>query len=167
MVGWHHQLNGHEFEQAPGDGEGQGSLACYFSWGSKESDTTQPLNNNSDEASAFTWLVLVLFYSLTLFSVSQSINTSQQSHRAQCHLFQTKHKCIFYLGGFIQLPFLCMFIQVGQSAPLFYALCLLRLLIFLSSSLYCLLESKSLFFPLLVGKLYILFPFFIVVKLNI
>ena len=29
MVGWHHQLNGHEFEQAPGDGEGQGNLACY------------------------------------------------------------------------------------------------------------------------------------------
>ena len=30
MVGWHHQLNGHEFEQAVGDGEGQGSLACYM-----------------------------------------------------------------------------------------------------------------------------------------
>ena len=30
MVGWHHQLNGHEFEQAPGDDEGQGSLACYI-----------------------------------------------------------------------------------------------------------------------------------------
>ena len=33
MVGWHHQLNGHEFEQAPGDGEGQGSLACCSPWG--------------------------------------------------------------------------------------------------------------------------------------
>ena len=33
IVGWHHQLNGHEFEQALGDGEGQGSLACYSSWG--------------------------------------------------------------------------------------------------------------------------------------
>ena len=40
MVGWHHQLNGHEFEQALGDGEGQGSLACCSSWGCKESDTT-------------------------------------------------------------------------------------------------------------------------------
>ena len=33
MIGWHHQLNGHEFEQTPGDGEGQGSQACYSSWG--------------------------------------------------------------------------------------------------------------------------------------
>ena len=32
MVGWHHYLNGHEFEQAPGDGEGQGSLVCYSPW---------------------------------------------------------------------------------------------------------------------------------------
>ena len=40
MVGWHHQLDEHEFEQAPGDGEGQGSLACYSPWGRKESDMT-------------------------------------------------------------------------------------------------------------------------------
>ena len=38
MVGWHHQLDGHEFEQAPGDGEGQGSLVCCSPWGHKESD---------------------------------------------------------------------------------------------------------------------------------
>ena len=41
MVGWHHQLNGHEFEQIPRDGEGQGSLACCNPWGPKESDTTE------------------------------------------------------------------------------------------------------------------------------
>ena len=46
MVGWHHQLNGHEFEQAQGDGEGQGSLACCSQQGCKESDTTEQLNNN-------------------------------------------------------------------------------------------------------------------------
>ena len=46
MVGWHHRLNGHEFEQALGDGEGQGGLACCRSWGHKESDTTELLNNN-------------------------------------------------------------------------------------------------------------------------
>ena len=46
MVGWHHRLNGHGFEQAPGNGEGQGSLACYSLWGCKESDLTQWLNNN-------------------------------------------------------------------------------------------------------------------------
>ena len=44
MVGWHHQFNGHEFEKAPGDGEGQGSLARCSPWGHKESDTTKQLN---------------------------------------------------------------------------------------------------------------------------
>ena len=39
MVGWYHQLNGHEFQQTPGDGEAQGSLACCSLWGCKESDT--------------------------------------------------------------------------------------------------------------------------------
>ena len=46
MVGWHHQLNGHEVEQAPGDGEGQGSLVYCSPWGCKESDATERLNNN-------------------------------------------------------------------------------------------------------------------------
>ena len=41
----HHQLNGHEFEQTLGDGEGQGSLACCSPWGHKELDTTERLNN--------------------------------------------------------------------------------------------------------------------------
>ena len=44
MVGWHHQLNGHEFEQASGVGDGQGSLVCCSPWGCKESDTTEQLN---------------------------------------------------------------------------------------------------------------------------
>ena len=47
MIGWHHQLNIHEFEQAPGDGEGWGSLACCSPWGCKQSDTTEQLNNYS------------------------------------------------------------------------------------------------------------------------
>ena len=41
MVGWHHRLNEYKFEQALGDGEGQGSLACCSPWGCKESDTTE------------------------------------------------------------------------------------------------------------------------------
>ena len=44
MVGWPHRLDGHEFEQAPGVGDGQGGLACYCSWGHKESDMTVQLN---------------------------------------------------------------------------------------------------------------------------
>ena len=47
MVGWHYQLNGHEFEQAPGDIEGQGSLVCCSPWGHKESDMIEQLNNSS------------------------------------------------------------------------------------------------------------------------
>ena len=41
MVGWHHQLNGHEFEQPLGVGDGQGSLVCCSPWGGKESDVTE------------------------------------------------------------------------------------------------------------------------------
>ena len=44
MVGWHHRLNGHEFEQAPGDGEGQESLACCSPWDHKELAVTERLN---------------------------------------------------------------------------------------------------------------------------
>ena len=47
MVGWHHQLNGHEFEQTLEDSEGQGSQACCSSWGRKESDTTEWLNTTT------------------------------------------------------------------------------------------------------------------------
>ena len=45
MVGWHHRLNGHEFEQALGAGEGQGSLTCCSPWGRKESHTTERLKS--------------------------------------------------------------------------------------------------------------------------
>ena len=44
MVGWHHWLDGHEFEQTPGVGDGQGSLAYCNPWGHKQSDMTQQLN---------------------------------------------------------------------------------------------------------------------------
>ena len=60
MVGWHHWLNGHEFEQTLGDSEGQGSLACCRPWGHKESDITEWLNSNSTpemhKSSAEEWL---------------------------------------------------------------------------------------------------------------
>ena len=46
MVGWHHRLNGHVFEQIAGDGEGQGSMMCSSPWGRRELDTTEWLNNN-------------------------------------------------------------------------------------------------------------------------
>ena len=54
MVGWHHQLDGHEFEQAPGVGDGQGSLVCYSPWDCKQSDMTEPLNKNINGKAAIT-----------------------------------------------------------------------------------------------------------------
>ena len=47
MVGWHHQLNGHKFEQILGDHEGQGGLACCSPWGNKEWHRAERLNNNA------------------------------------------------------------------------------------------------------------------------
>ena len=52
MVGWHHRLNGHEFKQAPGPGDGQDSLACCSPWGRKELDTTERLNTTTQEGPA-------------------------------------------------------------------------------------------------------------------
>ena len=48
MVRWHHWLNGHEFEQTPGDSKGQGSLVCCSPWGHKELDATERLNNKGN-----------------------------------------------------------------------------------------------------------------------
>ena len=53
MVGWHHRLNGHEFEQTLGDGERQGSLVCCSPWGHKELDVTGRLNNNMPNGRGF------------------------------------------------------------------------------------------------------------------
>ena len=61
MAGWHHWLNGHEFEQALGDGEGRGSLVCCSPWGRKESDTTEQLINNNVVIIVFS-LLLILTY---------------------------------------------------------------------------------------------------------
>ena len=58
MVGWHHWLDGHKFEQAPGVGDGQGSLACCSPWGHKESDMTERMNWT--ELHSY-WLVFVKY----------------------------------------------------------------------------------------------------------
>ena len=63
LDGWHHQLDEHEFEQAPGIGDGQGSLVCWSPWGHKESDTTEWLNwttwHLKPPARPFTWDTLI------------------------------------------------------------------------------------------------------------
>ena len=57
MVGWHHWLDGHEFEKALGDGEGQGNLACCSPWHCKESDTTEWLNWTGSRWGIYFWTV--------------------------------------------------------------------------------------------------------------
>ena len=64
MVGWHHWLNGHESEQAPGDGEGQGSLACLQSMGHKELDMIEWLNSRNHVIKMFSLLSSVSFIAL-------------------------------------------------------------------------------------------------------
>ena len=59
MVGWHHRLNGHEFEQALGDSEGQESLVCCSPRGHKESDTTEQLNNSKNKMKLKQMLLLL------------------------------------------------------------------------------------------------------------
>ena len=70
MVGWHHQLNGYEFEQAPVDSEGQGSLLCCSPWGCKESDTIEQLNNNRMITYSFS---LSYFIKLNTLCVHQDV----------------------------------------------------------------------------------------------
>ena len=71
MVGWHHQLDGHEFEQVLGVSDGQGSLACCGSWGPNKSDTTEWLD--------WTELMLSLFSHVPLFAVSWPITLPDSS----------------------------------------------------------------------------------------
>ena len=81
MIGWHHQLNGHEFEQAAGDGEGQGSLVCCSSWGRKELDMTEWLNNNNNNSGLISLKKLFLMLQVQLGASSPGTFTD-------CHLFQ-------------------------------------------------------------------------------
>ena len=63
MAGWHHRLDGHEFEWTPGVGDGQGGLACCSSWGHKESDTTEWLNWTEEENILFFSVIANFFQS--------------------------------------------------------------------------------------------------------
>ena len=65
MVGWHHRLNGLEFEQTQGDSEGQRSPVCCSPWGCKELDTTQRLNNNSFYRVLLFYLFVTLIFGCT------------------------------------------------------------------------------------------------------
>ena len=79
IIGWHHKLDGHEFEQALGFGEGQGSLACCSLWSHKELDTTEQLN----------WSELNWTYVILRWSSDIGLQTSHDRH--PCFLVQPIH----------------------------------------------------------------------------
>ena len=100
MVGWHHQLNGHEFEQALGVGDGQGSLVCCSPWGSKESDTTEPLN----------WLS----WSLVIIIPPEGSSPQPYSTRNWFHAEQSFHRPVVrevVSGWFKHMIFIVHFIS--------------------------------------------------------
>ena len=90
MVGWHHRLNGHEFEQALGDGEVQGNLVCCSPWGCKESDMTEWLNNNNKtrdrQGSPFLHIQEVRDSNLTPDSVLRIVGTKITPHHASAYI---------------------------------------------------------------------------------
>ena len=73
MAGWHHRLDGHEFEQALGVGDGQGSLACCSPWGCKESCTTERLNRTERRTSNNIYFRIVTVTSLLTSYSSQKL----------------------------------------------------------------------------------------------
>ena len=67
-VGWHHQLSGHEFEQAPGDSEGQQTLVCCSPWGCKDSDMSERLKNNNSFPHTISFKIYVFSKFVLVFS---------------------------------------------------------------------------------------------------
>ena len=106
MVWCHHQLNRYEFEQAPGDSKGHGSLTCCSSWGRKESDMTERLHNNSMSPSPSWWIAshFCTIYHLN-WSFSCTFHHSVRLAASDCKLcsriirFHAILLCI--IGGFL------------------------------------------------------------------
>ena len=96
MVGWHHGLNGHEFEQALRVGDGQGSLACYSPWGCKDSDMNEQLNWTENVSEWRTALVLLEVYrNIVTYLPQQKIPASRSLQQPTLPLLILSLK-IFY-----------------------------------------------------------------------
>ena len=88
MVGWHHRLNGYEFEQTSGDSEGQENLACCSPWGHKDSDMTEQLNSNIWSSPGRSWYMTQISWIVSL--VSTVFNFSKE----------VMSRFIYFLGFF-------------------------------------------------------------------
>ena len=91
MVGWHHWFNGQEFEQAPGDGEGQGNLSCCNPWGHKVLDMIERLKNNK-----MPFIKLIIWFHKILIFASHS----------SCFLILQKIILMKNYFSFLKWPFL-------------------------------------------------------------
>ena len=101
MVGWHHWLNGHEFEQALGVGDGHGGLACCSPWGHKESDTTERLNwTELIQLYQHCWLYL-FFTELPLYLCWNSTN-----HIWWMYFYTLYSLPLIYLSILIPIPYI-------------------------------------------------------------
>ena len=78
MVGWHHRLDGHAFEQAPGVADGQGGLARCSPWGHKESDRTYRLNNEQQQKNEYHLTITTRSFKIS-FSVTDRKSRPQKS----------------------------------------------------------------------------------------
>ena len=96
MVGWHHRLNGHEFEQTQGDSEGQRSLVCCSPWGCKELDTTEWLNNNIVQKSGQILLpeggqVEMRFYPMSEYKAKEGSRSGKQGIYKTLFISSSQH----------------------------------------------------------------------------
>ena len=87
MAGWHHRLNGREFEWTPGDGDRQGGLACCDSWGRKESDTTERLNWTESFTINVTFMIVLFSDVLNIYLFSLDNKKFKAEYSFGCVMF--------------------------------------------------------------------------------
>ena len=121
MVGWHHWLSRHEFEQTLGDGEGQGSLACCSPWSCKESDTTEQPNNNSNNHQAFGSQFLISCNLVITQPLNNIISSKYKKRCLKLRSFLLMPFFFFWPLPVVQLPYFNFSFPKGQlhTADLF------------------------------------------------
>ena len=126
IVGWHHWLNGHEFEQAPGDGEGQRGLACCRPWCHKEVDRTEwPNNNNRQEnqkqkgcSKILRTKVLILIYSMKCHSIHWNIVVKNKYLELLALYHLENHSNFYYFTYSLSLYSFCYICSLGQASQI-------------------------------------------------
>ena len=103
MVGWHHRFDGHEFEQAPGVDDAQGSLVCCSPWGCKESDTTEWLNWTEVIVTCVRWYFIVALICISLLNIFSCVCLFFGVLYVFMEKYLFKSSTYFLIGSFIFL----------------------------------------------------------------